>query len=76
MSEVTQKICDGCGVAGKQGEPTYELAMSLSRNGDHPKIHGYDLHANSKCVKALFRKLSGEAEAMLQETLGGGSATD
>ena len=76
MSEVTQRICDGCGVAGKKGEPAHEMVVGVSRNGDAPKVHKYDLHADSKCVKALYRKLSGEAEELLQETLEGASVSD
>lgn len=76
MSEVTQKICDGCGAAGKKGAPTYVMMMGLSHDGDAPKVHQYDVHGDSRCVKALCRKMSGEADEMLQDTLGGGSASN
>jgi hypothetical protein len=75
MSEVTQKICDGCGVAGKKGEPTYGMSVSLYPVGrSEMASRKVDVHPDSKCVKAMYRKLSGEAEQMLQETLRGSEA--
>jgi hypothetical protein len=75
MSEVTQKICDGCGVAGVKGEPTYGMSVSLYRVGSSALAsRKVDVHANSKCVKAMYRKLAGEAEEMLHETLRGSEA--
>ena len=75
MSEVTQKICDGCGVAGKKGEPVYGMSVSLYRVGSSEMAsRKVDVHADSKCIKAMYRKLSSEAEQMLQETLRGSEA--
>lgn len=75
MSEVTQKICDGCGVAGKKGEPTYGMRLSLYAVKDHVGDPEHmtdrevDVHANSRCIKSLLRQFNGQAEALLQETL-------
>jgi hypothetical protein len=72
MSEVTQKICDGCGAAGKKGEPAYGMSVSLYRIGSSEMAsRKVDVHADSKCIRAAYRKLGSEAEQMLQETLKG-----
>jgi hypothetical protein len=75
MSEVTQVVCDGCGAVGKKGDPAYGMSVSLYHVG-MPEMSSrkVDVHGDSKCIRAVYRKLSGEADQMLQETLRGSEA--
>lgn len=76
MAEVTQKICDGCGVAGKKGEPAYGMTVRVYRveNGaaayGEMAEHEMDVHPDTKCLKAAYRKLIAGAEETLHQALG------